>query len=46
MKRGVARLSMALIALVTLSACIIITSDSEDFAVAPPEPAAETETDA
>jgi hypothetical protein len=32
---------------VTLSACIIITSDSEDFAAAPPEPApAEAEIEA
>lgn len=45
MTRRIAQLSIAIVALVTLSACIIITSDSEEFATAPPAPV-ETETQA
>lgn len=47
MTRRISQISIALVAVVTLSACIIITSDSEDFAAAPPEPAtAQAETKA
>jgi hypothetical protein len=45
MKRRMTQLGIAVVAVVTLSACIIITSDSEEFAVAPPAPA-DTETEA
>jgi hypothetical protein len=39
MKRRITQIAIAVVAVVTLSACIIITSDSEDFARAPQTPA-------
>lgn len=39
MKRRIAQVSIALIAVVTLSACIIISSETEELAATPPEPA-------
>ncbi len=35
MKRRATQIAIAIVAVVTLSACIIITSDSEEFATAP-----------
>ncbi len=46
MKRRIAQLSIAIVAVITLSACIIITSDSEEFAATPPEPPAEAAAEA
>ena len=48
MKRRITQVAIAVVAVVTLSACIIITSDSEELAVAPAQPneAAETEGEA
>ena len=46
MKRRIAQLTIAIAAVITLSACIIITSDSEDLAAMPPEPSTETATEA
>ncbi len=43
MKRRFTQLAIAVVAVVTLSACIIITSDSEEFAAAPPAPAEASE---
>ncbi len=39
MKRRIAQITIAVVAVVTLSACIIISSDSKEFATAPQQPA-------
>lgn len=45
MKRPITQVAIAVVAVVTLSACIIISSDSQELATAPQAPA-ETETEA
>ncbi|MCP2671416.1 hypothetical protein NHF40_10815 [Maricaulaceae bacterium EIL42A08] len=45
MKRRITQVAIAVVAVVTLSACIIISSDSQELATAPQAPA-ETETEA
>lgn len=45
MKRRITQVAIAVVAVLTLSACIIISSDSQELATAPQAPA-ETETEA
>ena len=45
MKRRISQLAIAVVAVVTLTACIIITSDSQELATAPQAPA-ETQSEA
>lgn len=43
MKRRVSQITIAMVAVIALSACIVITGDSSDLAAAPPPPPAADE---